>query len=84
MTVTSASDFDRSSGNDSLLGWMRERQKAFKDFEQSFHGSGIGSGGGISNNKSNIFPDFQSLLLLAIRLIIQAFLTTHHQGQRQK
>jgi len=59
--VTSDSDVDRSSaGSDSLLNWMHERQKAFRDFEQSFQSSGIGSGGGISYNKGNIFPELQS------------------------
>ena len=59
--MTSDSDVDRTStGSDSLLNWMHERQKAFRDFEQSFQSSGIGSGGGISYNKSDIFPELQS------------------------
>merc|ERR1712223_1457399 len=45
------------------LNWMHERQKAFKDFEQSFRGSGIGSGSDLNYNKhNNIFPHHQSFI----------------------
>jgi len=64
--TSAASDVDRRSTagtSDSLLNWMHERQKAFKDFEQSFRGSGIGSGSDLNYNKhNNIFPHHQSFI----------------------
>ena len=59
--MTSASDVDRgSAGSDSLLNWMHDRQKAFKDFEQSFQSSGIGSGFNNRHIDTSFFPEHQS------------------------
>jgi len=62
LTVTSASDSDHTSGSDSLLRWMHDRQKAFKVFEQSFQDSGIGSGGGVRSKEKNTLPYFQPFI----------------------
>ena len=58
--MTSAYNSGRNSGSDSLLRWMHDRQKSFRDFEQSFHDSGSRSGGGIpcATNR-NKFLDFE-------------------------
>merc|ERR1711899_462558 len=43
-----------------LLNWMHDRQKAFRDFEQSFHSSGTGSGYNNRSIETSIFPELQS------------------------
>ena len=85
--MTSASDVDRSTaGGDSLLNWMHERQKAFKDFEQSFNSSGIGSSGDICHHKSSdTFPDFQSFYPAATLTVNNnpsiSYCSTHPRSQ---